>query len=375
MLRCRHPGREVKSTDKSMVPPGASLYRRGMAYQHPLHYLLGLQGMALMRAYAGEHDRAFAEARVAEIRRLLDTPGLGAGVTAGRLDTVGGYAVWSRTYDEPGNGLFPYEEPFVHDIIDALPAGTALDAACGTGRHSGYLASRGHRVIGVDSSADMLRRARERVPDGEFHRGDLHRLPLPDDQVDLAVCALALAHLTDLRPAFAELARVLRPGGHLVVTDVHRENVALGSVPHVRTADGEPRLIAQSGHRVGDYLTAALPHGLEVRRCEEPRSKGSAPAPADEPPPADERSAPANQPPAAADERSAPANQRPAIVETGPWDSWPWSLLGITPAATAAAWSGVPAVVLLHFQKRDRPPRDLPPRDPEGESSTSERSR
>ena len=101
-------------------------------------------------------------------------------------------------------------------MLDRLPRGIALDAACGTGRHTAYLASLGHTVIGVDSSAAMLERARERVPGGEFHEADLHDLPLPDDHVDLVLCALALMHVPDLEPVLAEFVRVLRPGGDLV---------------------------------------------------------------------------------------------------------------------------------------------------------------
>ena len=170
-----------------------------MAYQKPLHYLLGLEGAALLRAYAGEHDRAFAEARVAEIRRLLDDPAVAVdGVTAEAVDTVAGYRVWASTYDDPGNGLFAYEEPFVHAVVGGLPAGTALDAACGTGRHAAWLAARGHRVIAVDSSPDMLARACVRVPEANLRAGDLVHLPVPDAAADLVLCALALAHLPDL---------------------------------------------------------------------------------------------------------------------------------------------------------------------------------
>jgi ubiquinone/menaquinone biosynthesis C-methylase UbiE len=82
----------------------------------------------------------------------------------------------------------------VHEIVGALPAGVALDAACGTGRYADFLARRGHRVIGVDGSPDMLARARVRVPEAEFLVGDLHRLPVADAEVDLVVCGLALTH-------------------------------------------------------------------------------------------------------------------------------------------------------------------------------------
>ncbi len=92
-----------------------------------------------------------------------------------------GYRRWAATYDEPRNGLFDADEPVMHEIIDALPPGDALDAACGTGRYAGYLAGRGHRVVGVDSSPDMLEQARSRVPSGAFLLGDLNRLPVADD--------------------------------------------------------------------------------------------------------------------------------------------------------------------------------------------------
>ncbi|MDG4832563.1 class I SAM-dependent methyltransferase [Solwaraspora sp. WMMD1047] len=294
----------------------------GTIYQKPLAYLLGLEGVALLRAFAGEHDRDFTEARIAEIRRLLAEPALGGdGAAARRVDTVAGYRVWSATYDEPGNGLFGSEESVVAEILDPLPTGLALDAACGTGRHSERLAALGHRVIGVDSSPEMLALARARVPQADFRPGDLLALPVPDDHVDVAVCALALTHLPDLRPVFAEFARVLRPGGHLVITDVHQELVSLGSVPRVRSTGGEPGLLPAYRHRASDYLDAALPVGLRVRRCAEPRITA----------------------------RVDPDRPAPEIV-VGPWDGWPWSLMDIVATAVNAAHADVPALIIWHFQ-------------------------
>jgi 2-polyprenyl-3-methyl-5-hydroxy-6-metoxy-1,4-benzoquinol methylase len=130
-----------------------------VTYRHPLAFLLGLEGVALLRAFAGDgFDREFVEARIGETRSLLDraTPLVGEGGEVGQVNTVDGYRAWSATYDEPGNPLIDVEEPIVRHIIDGLPTGSALDAACGTGRHAEYLAARGHRVIGVDSSPDML---------------------------------------------------------------------------------------------------------------------------------------------------------------------------------------------------------------------------
>jgi ubiquinone/menaquinone biosynthesis C-methylase UbiE len=296
-------------------------------YEHPLAYLLGLEGIALLRAFTGELDRDFVESRIAEVRRLLDDESLAnAGVDVDRVDTVEGYRMWSATYDQPGNAAFDLDEPVVKEIIDALPVGVALDAACGTGRYAQALAERGHRIIGVDSSPDMLARACVRVPPGEFLLGDLHQLPVADSEVDLVVCALALTHIPALEPVMAEFARVLRPGGHLVIADVHPEAVARGSIPSLRTVDGRRGRLASYRHLIGDYLRAALPVALQLRRCEEPRLPTR-----DHTPPSD-----------------------PVASGTvGPWELWPWCLTDLVPEAARAANTGVPAMVVWHFQQSE----------------------
>src|ERR687891_14690 len=88
----------------------------------------------------------------------------GAAVAVERVGTVDGYRMWSATYDVGRNSAFDFDEPVVKEIVDPIPAGVAVDAACGTGRFSELLAARGHQVIGVDSSPDMLDLARARVP-------------------------------------------------------------------------------------------------------------------------------------------------------------------------------------------------------------------
>jgi SAM-dependent methyltransferase len=289
-------------------------------YQDPLAYLLGLEGIALLDAWAGDHDRAFTDARLAEIRRLLEDEKLrDRGVFAERVGTVLAYQQLSAGYDAEDNGLFAMDEPVVAEYLSGREPGVALDAACGTGRYAEFLAKRGYQVIGVDSSPDMLARARQRVPEGEFRLGDLDRLPLPDDSADLVVCALALEHVPHLEPVLAEFARVLRPGGDLVISDVHHELITRGSVMSARGPAGEPCIAATYRHQLGDYLRPALSLGLQVRRCEEPRAVPSA-GPLPEP-----------------------------AAGIGDWPDWPWSLMDYLPSAARAA-GGRPNLVIWHFQ-------------------------
>jgi ubiquinone/menaquinone biosynthesis C-methylase UbiE len=290
-------------------------------YQDPLAYLLGLEGIALLDAWAGDHDRAFTEARLAEIRLLLEDEQLrDRGVLVEQVSTAAVYGHISAGYDaDAGGGLFATDEPVVAEYLASREPGVALDAACGTGRFAEFLARSGHRVIGVDCSPDMLAYARQRVPEAEFHVAELDRLPLPDDCVDVIICALALEHVPRLDPVVAEFARVLRPGGDLVISDVHHEVITRGSVMTCRGPAGEPLVAPTYRHQLGDYLRAALSNGLQVKRCEEPRVVR-----ADEPLP------------------------EPA-TEIGDWQDWPFSLMDYLPSAGPAA-GGRPELVIWHFQ-------------------------
>lgn len=301
-----------------------------MIHQHPLAYLLGLEGVALLRAFAGQHDEAFVAARLAEIRVLLDRADeLGPGGSAVELTAAEAYGSWAESYDRPGNQLLDIEGPIVRSLLDELPTGVALDAACGTGRHAEYLAKLGHTVIGVDSSPDMLAVARAKVPAGRFLLGELGSLPVPDSTVDVVVCALALSHVPDLRPVFAEFARVLRPGGSLVVSDPRGRLDDVGLPIVVPGPDGAPGYLPNRSRPASQYLAAALPHGLEVRHCEEPLrpspfvdGDGVPPGAAGPPPPL------------------APSGTPPSI----------WSLHPYAPEAANAAYAGSPVAIVWRFQ-------------------------
>jgi demethylmenaquinone methyltransferase/2-methoxy-6-polyprenyl-1,4-benzoquinol methylase len=97
--------------------------------------------------------------------------------------------------------------------VDSL----VLDLACGTGDLSRLAARQGYKVIGADLSAGMLAANRTTHP---LVEADCSRLPFPDGAFDGLVCGYALRNFTDLAVAFAEMARVLRPGGRLAVLEV-----------------------------------------------------------------------------------------------------------------------------------------------------------
>jgi demethylmenaquinone methyltransferase/2-methoxy-6-polyprenyl-1,4-benzoquinol methylase len=103
------------------------------------------------------------------------------------------------------------------------PGMRVLDVCCGTGlvaRAALDLVGSAGRVVGLDASLGMLARARRSPAAPPLVRAHGERLPVPDGRFDAVTMGYALRHLADLRGAFAELRRALRPGGLLVVLEL-----------------------------------------------------------------------------------------------------------------------------------------------------------
>ncbi|MBV9278955.1 MAG: class I SAM-dependent methyltransferase [Chloroflexi bacterium] len=236
----------------------------------PGEYLLAMEGLAILRAWGT--DPAAARARAEEIVAIvrgLEDGSYGDSAVIPEYGVANGYALWASTYDVRPNVLIDVEEPVVHALLSSRPAGRALDAACGTGRYARWLAERGHEVVGIDASEEMLALARDKVPGARFLRGELDALDLRDASMDLVVCALALTHLPALDRAIAELGRVLAPGGRLILSDVHPLCAALGLHAFFRSADGGRGCIRNRYHPLSAYLSAFKAAHLAVVRCVE----------------------------------------------------------------------------------------------------------
>jgi len=233
------------------------------------HYLASLEGLSLSRHWL-VGDREEAERRFASLRSVVQGE-IGIEFQALELKVVEGYKRWAATYDTMVNPLLALEEEPVRRLIDASAPGYALDAACGSGRHTAYLAERGHQVSAVDISSDMLQLAASRVPDAKVYEGNLANLPFESKSFDLVVCALAISHCPDLAPPLLELARVVRLGGRLIISDFHPMLGLLGNTALFLDIEGKPAFVESYPHLCSDYLVAFNTTNLLVRTCLEPR--------------------------------------------------------------------------------------------------------
>ena len=106
-------------------------------------------------------------------------------------------------------------------LID--PALTVGDLGCGTGQLSETVAPCVHRVIAVDASTEMLDAARRRLGElsnVDLRQGELEALPIQAGELDAAMLSLVLHYSPDPARALAEVARVLQPGGRVLIVDM-----------------------------------------------------------------------------------------------------------------------------------------------------------
>ncbi len=184
------------------------------------------------------------------------------------VPTQRGYDLWSEHYDDYANPLIRLEEPRVRELLGDVNGRDVLDLACGTGRHARWLSEAGARVTAVDFSEGMLAQASAKpgAASIDYLRHDLHEaLPFPEASFDRAVHALALDHLDDPVRLLGELRRVLRPGGHAVVSVMHPAMFLKGTQARfVDPASGELVTIENRRYAIAEYVMAAREARLDL---------------------------------------------------------------------------------------------------------------
>jgi demethylmenaquinone methyltransferase / 2-methoxy-6-polyprenyl-1,4-benzoquinol methylase len=154
----------------------------------------------------------------------------GAAPTPGSLDAVAVRAMFDRiagVYDRMNSvmtaGMHHRWRERAVDLSWVGPGSRALDVATGTGDLAVALRRRAGptgEVVGSDFSERMLELARVKAPDIRFEAGDAQALPYPDDEFDAATVGFGVRNFADLLRGLAELARVVRPGGRVVVLEI-----------------------------------------------------------------------------------------------------------------------------------------------------------
>ena len=174
----------------------------------------------------------------------------------------------------------------------------ALDVGCGEGRFCRMLRAHGVDAVGVDPTPALLAVARTRDAHGTYVEGEAERLPFRGEAFDLVVSYLSLIDIPDVGAAIPEMARVLRPGGRLLIANLNSFNTACADGGWVKDMLGrrlhypidhylQPRAmwIEYRGIRIvnhhrplSTYMQALLRANLVLTHFDEPEPTADAPA-------------------------------------------------------------------------------------------------
>jgi ubiquinone/menaquinone biosynthesis C-methylase UbiE len=130
---------------------------------------------------------------------------------------------YARFDDHPDTAL---EVSFLRELLPEEGC-SVLDMACGAARHTAPLSRAGYRITGLDRSEALLNRARKKKGPFNLVRGDVQQVPLPDKSFDAIISIFSsigyFEDETDNFHVFAEMSRVLKPGGRLIIDTVNRD--------------------------------------------------------------------------------------------------------------------------------------------------------
>ncbi len=166
---------------------------------------------------------------------------------------------------------------------------TALDIGCGEGRFCRMLAAEGIATTGIDPTLRLLDAARTRDPQGNYLQARAEALPFADASFDLAVSYLTLIDIDDYAAAIAEMARVLRPGGSLLIANLNSFSTAGDWTAEGKAAgflidnyldsraewESWNGILIRNWHRPFHlYMQALLKNGLRLAHFDEPAPTG-----------------------------------------------------------------------------------------------------
>ncbi len=220
---------------------------------------MGPENRSLEKAESGEPVSASSQTPFVNVRDPV------------RLSVSEGYRLWSQTYDLEPNPLLALEFRTLSHKLENVAGKTFLDVACGTGRWMVEATLRGARTIGLDLCREMLLVAagKPRLAD-HLIQAEAENLPLRDQSADLVMCSFCLGYAESPDQVLAELCRVTRYGGSVLVSDFHPDAHQAGWRRSFRSGS-EVFEIECYRHTPSRLIAAGQRTGMRLRQVLEPR--------------------------------------------------------------------------------------------------------
>lgn len=189
------------------------------------------------------------------------------------VDPEQAYDWWAADYDsQPDNLMLALDEQVFGALLQetSLAGKQVIDVGCGTGRHwNRLLSGNPASITGYDVSEGMLKKLQEKFPGQHTVKLSDHRLEATASaSADLLISTLTVAHISNIKETLQEWDRVVKPGGHIIITDYHPDALAKGGRRTFKH-DTETVAITNNVHPVPDIIAMGGQLGWQLLRLEE----------------------------------------------------------------------------------------------------------
>ena len=178
------------------------------------------------------------------------------------------YENWSSSYDSQENPTRDLSSALARRFFPEGRPALVVEAGCGTGLNTGWLAARCEKLIAFDFSVSMMAIAREKVTatNVAWHQRDIMEAwPVPAGQADVVLINLVIEHIADLETILGHASNALAPGGQLIITEYHPDRVQQGKGAEIENEAGEVILeIHNHHHPASEYVELANKLELKV---------------------------------------------------------------------------------------------------------------
>ncbi|MBK8426227.1 MAG: methyltransferase domain-containing protein [Lewinellaceae bacterium] len=176
------------------------------------------------------------------------------------------YDSWSSQYDTNKNKTRDLEALSLRTTLLNIPFDSCLEIGCGTGKNTEWLVTKAGHITAVDLSEGMLAIARSKVSSDkvQFRQADITQpWTFADRPYDLISFSLVLEHIENLDHIFSEACKVIAPGGHLYIGELHPFKQYSGTKARFDTKEGQ-QVVTCFDHHVSDFIQTAQACGFEL---------------------------------------------------------------------------------------------------------------
>ncbi len=176
------------------------------------------------------------------------------------LDSVEGYDKYAPYYEQSHKFLDSFEREHFYGMLGDLKGKKVLDMGCGAGRLIELLLMSGADVYAADISENMISTIQKKYPRLKTCVCSIEDIDFEDNFFDIVLSAFVVVHLRTLTKAFDEVYRVLKPGGHFVLSNINQKKP-----PALKVGDKEEIIIKSFYHMPKNIILALEESFFDVK--------------------------------------------------------------------------------------------------------------